>query len=50
MFKMFEVHTMKKKLAEVEVYLEQALDFEHPGYPPICSDTLHAGGNGCGRP
>ncbi len=44
MFKMFEVHTMKKKLAEVEVYLEQALDFEHPVIRQYALDTLHAGG------
>ncbi len=44
MFKMFEVHTMKKKLAEVEAYLEQALDFEHPVIRQYALDTLHAGG------
>lgn len=41
---MFEVHTMKKKLAEVEVYLEQAWILNIRFIRQYALDTLHAGG------
>lgn len=44
MLKIFEIHTIQKKLAEVEQYLEQALDFEEPAIRESALNTLHAGG------
>lgn len=44
MLKLFEVHGMKTLLREVEAYLEQALDFEHPAIREKSLETLHAGG------
>lgn len=44
MLKIFEVHMIKKKLIEVEQYLEQVLDFDHPAIRENALATLHAGG------
>ena len=42
--KLKEVHSMKKRLAEVEQYLEEALSFPHPEVREHTLATLHAGG------
>ena len=44
MLKIFELHAIKKKLIEVERYLEQALDFEEPAIRQSALNILHAGG------
>lgn len=44
MFKLIEMHTMKKRLAEVEQYLDETLHFDHPEIREHALATLHAGG------
>ena len=44
MLKILEMHGMKERLRDVEAYLEQALDFEHPAIREKALNTLHAGG------
>lgn len=44
MLKFLKVHTVKKKLEEVEAYLDRALEFEHPEMRKYALRTLHAGG------
>jgi len=44
MLNFLEVHVVKKKMAEVEAYLEQAMDFEHPGIRENALGVFHAGG------
>jgi len=38
------VHAVKKKLEEVEAYLDKVLDFDHPEMRAYALRTLHAGG------
>ena len=44
MLNFLKVHTIKKKLEEVEQYLDQVLFFEHPEIRALSLRTLHAGG------
>lgn len=44
MLNFLKVHAVKKKLEEVEAYLDQILDFEHPDMREYALRTLHAGG------
>ena len=44
MLNFLKVHTVKKKLEEVEAYLDKVLDFDHPEIREFALRTLHAGG------
>ena len=44
MLSFLKVHAVKKKLEEVEAYLDQVLHFEHPEIREFALRTLHAGG------
>lgn len=44
MLNFLKVHAIKKKLDEVELYLDKVLDFEHPEIRRYALRTLHAGG------
>ena len=44
MLSFLKVHAVKKKLEEVEAYLNQVLHFEHPEIREFALRTLHAGG------
>lgn len=44
MLNFLKVHAVKKKLEEVEAFLEQILDFDHPEIREYALRTLHAGG------
>lgn len=44
MLKILEVNSIRKKLIEVEKYLERALDFDEPAIRESALSTLHAGG------
>lgn len=44
MLNILKIHTIQKKLAEVEQYLERALNFAEPAIRESALDTLHAGG------
>ncbi len=44
MLNFLKVHAVKKKLEEVEVYLDQVLNFDHPEIRELSLRTLHAGG------
>lgn len=44
MLKFLKVHTVKKKLEDVEAYLDHILEFEHPAMRTYALRTLHAGG------
>ncbi|MBO5365454.1 MAG: polyprenyl synthetase family protein [Peptococcaceae bacterium] len=44
MLNFLKVHAVKKKLEEVEAYLDKVLDFDHPEMRAYALRTLHAGG------
>ena len=44
MLNFLKVHAVKKKLEEVEAYLDKVLDFDHPEIREFALRTLHAGG------
>ena len=44
MLNFLKVHAVKKKLEEVEAYLNKVLDFDHPEMRAYALRTLHAGG------
>ena len=44
MLNFLKVHAVKKKLEEVEAYLDKMLDFDHPEMRAYALRTLHAGG------
>lgn len=44
MLNFLKVHAVKKKLEEVETYLDRVLDFEQPEIREFALRTLHAGG------
>ena len=44
MLKILELNSIRKKLIEVEQYLERALDFDEPAIRESALSTLHAGG------
>lgn len=44
MLNFLKVHAIKKKLDEVEAYLDKVLSFEHPELREYALRTLHAGG------
>ncbi len=44
MLNFLKVHAVKKKLEEVEAYLDQVLNFDHPDIRAFALRTLHAGG------
>ena len=44
MLNFLKVHAVKKKIEEVEAYLDKVLDFDHPEMRAYALRTLHAGG------